>query len=570
MSLTKVTYAMIANAAANVVDFGADNTGISSANTAIAAAIAALPSDGGTVFFPSGTYSISAVITVTKSNINFVGEPGARIEITGAAIHNAFEFIACSNIVFNNLRFEWNGAALNLTNPGWENNFALLFNADNSYNSCHDVLIQNCEFVECAAFIVPYVSATQETAIGLDAGKTFYNFSFKNNTATASLTGSEYTSCISAYYLTNYQIIGNVFTFATDSYSVMQLLGAGSVGGGLRYSYDGLITDNLLSGSRYAIFIGAALRILVSNNVLKDFTNESIDFESCEKCAARNNHLSNVKYAFALFYEYIDIEITDNHVEMPSDADYFLNHNPTGSPALSAYGDLFVSGNRATCPDGSVYFQLQNGHHVTVQNNYFQNVIYTAVNNFYSLNILGNTFLWNRNHPTAGTSWKILPADLSTEFQSGVLRICDNLFTASTALNGNCILLYANQAFTNDFFIDRNTFVNLGYPVNYDSAAPNRIYNRTLFRDSIIEGQTAPFAIGGGTATAQFIFSGLVNRTGMSVFADPAAFSTLIGTGGCGLGSTFLRNPPESGQVWGWVNTSSTGSPTWTAIATLP
>jgi hypothetical protein len=74
MSLTKVSYSMIQGAVVNVLDFGADNTGATSASTAIQNAINSISS--GVVFIPKGTYLISASIT-TKDGVIIQGEGGA-------------------------------------------------------------------------------------------------------------------------------------------------------------------------------------------------------------------------------------------------------------------------------------------------------------------------------------------------------------------------------------------------------------------------------------------------------------------------------------------------------------
>ena len=62
MALTKVTYSMIDGAVANVLDYGADPTGVADSRAACQAAITALQAaGGGTVFFPSGTYLLTPV-----------------------------------------------------------------------------------------------------------------------------------------------------------------------------------------------------------------------------------------------------------------------------------------------------------------------------------------------------------------------------------------------------------------------------------------------------------------------------------------------------------------------------
>ena len=61
MALTKVTYSMIEGASLNVLDFGADPTGVADSAAAIQAAVDA--ADGNYVFLPEGTYRITQSIT---------------------------------------------------------------------------------------------------------------------------------------------------------------------------------------------------------------------------------------------------------------------------------------------------------------------------------------------------------------------------------------------------------------------------------------------------------------------------------------------------------------------------
>ena len=70
MALTKVSYSMIDGATINVLDFGADPTGVADSTTAIQAAIDSVTR--GTVFFPAGVYKTSANVNL-KSNVNILG-----------------------------------------------------------------------------------------------------------------------------------------------------------------------------------------------------------------------------------------------------------------------------------------------------------------------------------------------------------------------------------------------------------------------------------------------------------------------------------------------------------------
>jgi len=70
MSLTKVSYSMIAGAPANILDYGADSTGATDSSAAITAALAA----SNTVFIPKGTFLITSNITIPGANITLFGE----------------------------------------------------------------------------------------------------------------------------------------------------------------------------------------------------------------------------------------------------------------------------------------------------------------------------------------------------------------------------------------------------------------------------------------------------------------------------------------------------------------
>jgi hypothetical protein len=72
MALTKVSYSMIQGAPVNVLDFGADPTGVVNSATAIQAAITAA-GDGGGVFIPAGTYKTDSTINISNCNVFGVG-----------------------------------------------------------------------------------------------------------------------------------------------------------------------------------------------------------------------------------------------------------------------------------------------------------------------------------------------------------------------------------------------------------------------------------------------------------------------------------------------------------------
>jgi hypothetical protein len=78
MSLTKVTYSMIDSAAINVLDYGADPTGVADSTTSIRNAIDAGIDANRTIYIPSGTYKFDGY-TCTKTDgftASIIGEDG--------------------------------------------------------------------------------------------------------------------------------------------------------------------------------------------------------------------------------------------------------------------------------------------------------------------------------------------------------------------------------------------------------------------------------------------------------------------------------------------------------------
>jgi hypothetical protein len=100
MALTKVTYSMIEGAPVNVLDFGADPTGVADSTTAIQAAVSA----GTHVVFPFGTYKF-AKVTKASGSIYIEGNGSRFLTIlnpTFSTSQNFFEFNGCDAVRLNN------------------------------------------------------------------------------------------------------------------------------------------------------------------------------------------------------------------------------------------------------------------------------------------------------------------------------------------------------------------------------------------------------------------------------------------------------------------------------------
>lgn len=86
MSLTKVSYSMITGAVVNVLDYGADPTGVADSTAAIQAALDVAPvaNSGRIVFLPAGTYNFSK-LTFKHNNTIMRGEGQRATYLTSTA-----------------------------------------------------------------------------------------------------------------------------------------------------------------------------------------------------------------------------------------------------------------------------------------------------------------------------------------------------------------------------------------------------------------------------------------------------------------------------------------------------
>lgn len=99
MSLTKVTYSMIAGAPVNLLDFGADPTGVNDCSAALAAAIA----KSNNIYIPAGTYKFTSTFTVT-------GARGLIIQGESSALTaTATDFAKCTVLDFSSIPASTNG-----------------------------------------------------------------------------------------------------------------------------------------------------------------------------------------------------------------------------------------------------------------------------------------------------------------------------------------------------------------------------------------------------------------------------------------------------------------------------
>jgi len=94
MGLTKVTYSMIEDAPANVIDFGAVGDGVTDDTVAFTEAITAVSAlNGGTVYIPQGVYKISSTLNINNSNVRLLGVGGDFTHDGGSGVDAATKLV---------------------------------------------------------------------------------------------------------------------------------------------------------------------------------------------------------------------------------------------------------------------------------------------------------------------------------------------------------------------------------------------------------------------------------------------------------------------------------------------
>lgn len=136
MALTKVTYSMISGASANVMDYGATGNGTTDDSSAIRLALDYIGGliNGGTVYFPPGTYYVASKIFIPQTpylclrgsgaillgqgkGTGIIFETGAQTYSTGGTTNIGFpETYLHYNQIISGLKFQNCQIALNLYN----------------------------------------------------------------------------------------------------------------------------------------------------------------------------------------------------------------------------------------------------------------------------------------------------------------------------------------------------------------------------------------------------------------------------------------------------------------------
>lgn len=163
MSLTKVSFSMIEGAPLNVLDYGADPTGVADSYAAFVAALAA----GSNVYVPQGTYKLTQTLSITGQKLFYGPDSSssslqlAVLNFTGAgngiqAISTEFGGLCIRNFMI--IGGDGSGAyAIYSTRPqtvienihieGWDNSGIALEEAGTGSQASWGTLVRQCKWI---------------------------------------------------------------------------------------------------------------------------------------------------------------------------------------------------------------------------------------------------------------------------------------------------------------------------------------------------------------------------------------------------------------------------------------
>lgn len=350
MSLTKVSYSMIEGASFNVVDYGADPTGVNDSAAAIQAAInAAGTSGGGMVYFPSGDYKLLSEVTVGYERTTLYANNDASIiisSLTNNGIVVGSSAAITGLITIDGLRFDrpvksTNGAAVKMVRTGYSTVKNCVFKNSRfgvEVKTHNDSLtIQNNTFLEGTYFGVLENNINETWANDLTIrGNFFWHVEQAAVYMTADGVGA---ASVGDTYIEDNVIVGSPAFGALQTQYAIKIEGAGSYNTNIsiqRNTFEGIalqtvyltnlnrcrIEGNYFSGTGTndvgLYWDGGVGNSVVSGNIFVGYNNQAAKFISTGGLTiANNNFTSNVtlggNIAELEFTSCTDLQITGNY-----------------------------------------------------------------------------------------------------------------------------------------------------------------------------------------------------------------------------------------------------------------
>lgn len=318
----------------DITAYGAIADGATDIAPAVLAAIAAVPSGGGTIFFPQPavSYMWKNQVVCNKSNITFLGF-GANIVSDTAADCRKLSFTGLSGIVVSGLNFDGDFPV----GSGIGNGFGFL-----EFTNCTNWMVTQCGF-----------SNTKYDGVfaqGSNNGVSITNnrFSFYFGGAIFQSTGTT-AQPIGINVSTNLFLAGNATTGTSGSGSV-KIDGLGTATGSVNLSLEGkyTISGNLISNTASQMGIelnGSTNHASVVGNSIYG-VGYGVSVANCNDVAVASNTLTYCQ-AYA-------VEIASAAANVTCAGNVIDGNNSSGSPAAASIGYSVVATNNTTITGGSV------------------------------------------------------------------------------------------------------------------------------------------------------------------------------------------------------------------------
>ncbi len=231
---------------ANVLDFGADPTGVVDSSTAFQNALNLIQSkpNGGTLFIPAGNYLVNTTLTYSNNSLSIVGEGEKITTITKTTGTDLFIFngiinpsivYECSTLHVKGITFiagkssSGAGAAIKAI---WPENMTASFCCDLQnlhfrslngnggaywWDSC--INLKNASQSRIVNIVSNFVNSTQTTHIRLDYGNNPSNFAVLMNRLylQGGLYGVHQTGCVEMLIMQSGEIVGQEICILCDS-----------------------------------------------------------------------------------------------------------------------------------------------------------------------------------------------------------------------------------------------------------------------------------------------------------------------------------------------------------------
>ena len=541
----------------SVKDFGAIGNGTNDDTSAIQAAVNASNS----VYFPDGTYLISSSITVNSNNNlygNGIVKSNASIPlftITGTSSTQL------QNITFNGLQFVgvWPYYAIQAYSV---NNLTVTKCRCSQIN-----LLQTVDSVSYSSF----TTANSAT-----------NLIITNNYGLSTTATATTVQFIRLLYAIKFTVADNVATGYGDG--CLAYGGDANTNGAYantRKCYAGTITGNVFDVLNAGIWCSMANDIVISNNVIKNCGQEAMDAEGCNRILFEGNICENVTQGMNIYFLNTDITFKNNVISLQStsNANYpggvaFYNGNTSYTGDYANIGTINLIGN--TIRNGSSGIALLafgTTGRLFVEDNDFLNVYCNSYSTG-SDNWFNNTFNFNVTVPSGQSSF-IYTGNLVTGFNQysneipKAYFINNNILWSGSGITNTRAVFLGGGSVSSQFVIENNYVARFNTAFFYggNTGSFSGKFKNNTFDVSIVypyqDGATSP------SVSSILYWIDNYNGAGQDFIGSLANASAQSGVWRLAVGSRIWNNTPASGSTPGWVITSTSASPTLTAMANL-